>query len=190
MTVKAAIVSLGTALSLAGCALAGAVAPVIVPGGSDATVTSAPDPVRDPEVRLAARTFVQVVDQVEPVAEATCREMMPRANCDFRIVVDDRPGVPPNAFQTLDSDGNPIIAFTLALILDIRNPDELAFVMAHEAAHHILRHLDKVRESAVLGATILSGVAAMTGASAEGVRSAEQLGAAVGARVRQREAPG
>lgn len=130
----------------------------------------------------AARQFIRVVETVEPVAERICRDRSQGINCDFLIVVDDRPGQPPNAFQTLDRDGRPVLAFNLALIASAQNADELAFVMGHEAAHHILRHLEKVQQSATIGATILSGVAAITGASAEGVRSAEQLGAAVGAR--------
>lgn len=134
------------------------------------------------KANAAARRFVSVVETVEPVAEAECRKRTSNWPCDFRIAVDDRPDQPPNAFQTEDNFGRPIIAFTLALILSVRNEDELAFVMGHEASHHILKHLEKTRESATVGAVIFSGIAAITGASAEGVRSAEQLGAIVGAR--------
>ena len=130
----------------------------------------------------AARRFVSVVETVEPVAEAECRKRTNGWPCDFKIVVDDRPGQPPNAFQTEDDFGRPILAFNLPLILSVRNEDELAFIMGHEAAHHILKHLEQTRESATVGAVIFSGIAAITGASAEGVRSAEQLGAIVGAR--------
>ena len=62
----------------------------------------------------AARNFVSVVQRVEPVAERECRSRLPRANCDFLIVVDDRRGQPPNAYQTEDRQGRPVIAFTLA----------------------------------------------------------------------------
>ncbi len=136
----------------------------------------------DPRAQRAARQFVEVVSIVEPVAEAECRRVMAGRNCDFQIVVDDRPGQPPNAFQTVDKNGRPILAFNLALIASVKNRDELAFVMGHEAAHHILSHLDRMRENAVVGAVVFSGIAAMTGASAKEVREAEQLGAEVGAR--------
>ncbi len=135
----------------------------------------------------AARTFISVVETVEPVAERECRQANPRTNCDFQIVVDDRPNQPPNAFQTVDRNGRPIIAFNLALIASARNADELAFVMGHEAAHHILNHLARQRENATVGAVIFSGIAAITGASADGVRTAEELGAAVGARTYSKE---
>ena len=81
--------------------------------------------------RAKVDQFVAVVRTVEPVAEQFCAAQTGQGtNCDFRIVVDDRPGQPPNAFQTLDRDGRPIIAFTLAMIAEVRNQDELAFVMS------------------------------------------------------------
>jgi len=97
-------------------------------------------------------------------------------------VVDDRPGQEANAFQTLDRQGRPIIAFNLALIASVENADELAFVMGHEASHHILGHLARVEEDAAIGAIIFSGLAEMSGADAATVRSAEEFGASVGAR--------
>lgn len=75
-----------------------------------------------------------------------------------------------------------MLAFNLALIRDAQNADELAFVMGHEASHHILGHLDRVQEDAAIGAIIFSGIAAMTGADEASVRSAEEFGASVGAR--------
>ncbi|NNE52517.1 MAG: M48 family metalloprotease [Sulfitobacter sp.] len=130
----------------------------------------------------AARSFVQVVRAVEPVAERECRTRTQGVNCDFNIVVDDRPGQPPNAFQTLDRNGRPIVAFTLALIADARNADELAFVLGHETAHHIAGHIDRQQQNAVAGAVIFAGLATLTGGDASAVRSAQRLGAQVGAR--------
>lgn len=130
----------------------------------------------------AARQFVTVVETVEPVAERECRRRAPAANCDFQIVVDDRPGQPPNAFQTVDRNGRPILAFNLALIASVSNADELAFVMGHEAAHHVLGHLARTQQNAAVGAVILSGLAALGGANADAVQSAEQIGATLGAR--------
>ena len=134
--------------------------------------------------RLDSRTlgnnFRTVVARVEPVAEQICREQSPQLNCDFRIVVDDRENAPPNAFQTVDENGRPIIAFTLSLISVTLNQDELAFVMAHEAAHHIQGHLQQQRQNATLGALIFGQLASGAGASAQ--RTAQQLGASLGVR--------
>lgn len=133
-------------------------------------------------VTQAARSFVEVVRTVEPIAERECRARTQGVNCDFNIVVDDRANQPPNAFQTLDRQGRPIVAFTLALIADARNADELAFVLGHETAHHIAGHIERQQQNAVAGAVIFAGLAALGGAGSEAVRSAQQLGAQVGAR--------
>ncbi|KEJ89774.1 M48 family metallopeptidase [Sulfitobacter donghicola] len=133
-------------------------------------------------VRSAARNFVSVVNTVEPVAERECRARTSNVNCDFNIVVDDRPNQPENAYQTVDRNGRPIIAFTLALIEDARNVDELAFVMGHEAAHHIAGHIGRQQQNAVAGAVIFAGLATLSGGDASAVESAQRLGAQVGAR--------
>ncbi len=130
---------------------------------------------------------MSVVARVEPVAEALCRQRAAGVNCDLRIVVDDRPGQPPNAFQTVDRSGRPIVGFTLALIADARNADEIAFVMGHESAHHVLNHIPRRLQTAQ-GAAILAGaLARANGATAEGVRQAEAFGAEVGARSYSKE---
>lgn len=157
---------------------------VVVTGGREVTDEPVGPP---PSIREAARAFISVVDDVEPIAEAVCLERGIAASCDFQIVVDDRPGAPPNAFQTIDRRGRPVIAFTLSLILDARNADELAFVMGHEAAHHIEGHLDRQREIATLGATVFGQLAGVGGANSQGVRSAQEIGAALGARTYSRE---
>ena len=90
--------------------------------------------------RTNARNFVQVVNTVEPVAERECRARTTNLNCDFNIVVDDRPGQPANAFQTLDRQGRPIIAFTLALIDDARNEDDaLGTIITQRAGYDPIR---------------------------------------------------
>jgi predicted Zn-dependent protease len=137
--------------------------------------------------REKVEQFLSVVQRVEPVAERTCRDRAPRLNCDFRIVVDDRPGQPVNAYQTLDRSGRPILAFTLPMIASVRNADELAFVMGHEAAHHIAGHIPRQQQSAMAGAVILGGLAALTGAGQSVVDGAVDLGAGVGGRVFSKE---
>lgn len=132
--------------------------------------------------RAAAENFLTVVSRVEPIAERFCRERGVARNCDFRIVIDDRPGQPPNAFQTLDSFNRPVIGFTLALIADARNQDELAFVLGHEAAHHIEGHIPKRQDQALSGALMAGVLAQASGLSAEEVRAAQNMGAEVAAR--------
>ncbi len=131
---------------------------------------------------VAARNFVDVVSRVEPVAEALCRARTTGVNCDLRIVVDNRPGLPPNAFQTVDRRGRPIVGFTLALIADARNEDELAFVLGHEASHHIGGHIPRQREEALKSAVLASAIAQASGADAQTAREVGNIGASIGAR--------
>jgi predicted Zn-dependent protease len=169
------------AFVLAGCqpVVVGTQTPVATPNPTPASSPVADIPRSE---RAMARAFINVVDRLEPVAERECRTRAPRLNCDFQIVVDTRPDQPANAFQTVDDTGQPIIAFTIELISDMRNTDEIAFVMAHEAAHHIKNHLEQQRRNATLGAVVFGQLAGVTGGGAEAVRTAQELGAAVGAR--------
>lgn len=135
-----------------------------------------------------ARNFVSVVQRMEPKIEQQCfaRRQTP-VRCDFQFVVDDRPGLEPNAFQTVDSAGRPIIGFTVSLINETYNADEIAFVVGHEASHHILGHLDAKAASARTGAVILGSIAAATGADVTAVRGAQSLGAQFGTRYFSRD---
>lgn len=178
-----------TALAL----LAGCVAPVAVaplPGVPPVVPLPAtgPSPDRINSPQAAANTFVAVIRQMEPAVEREClaRRTSP-INCDFQFVVDDRPGLDPNAFQTLGRDGRPVIGFTLSLLAAARNKDELAFVVGHEASHHILGHITQKASAANAGAIILTGIAAASGAGAASIRTAQEMGAQLGARYYSRD---
>jgi predicted Zn-dependent protease len=165
-----------TVMGLAGCV-------TVQPG----TPTALPLQVAVPQ-NPAQMSFAAVVAQVEPVAEALCRERNGfGADCDLQIVVDPRADLPPNAFQTLDRAGRPIIGFTQALIADARNADEIAFVMGHESAHHIAGHIPRREQSAMAGALVAGVLAQASGADPEAIRQIQQLGAEVGARSYSRE---
>ncbi len=135
-----------------------------------------------PDARVAAANFARVVETMEPVVTRECRRMAPRRNCDFIIVVDTRPGVPPNAFQTLDESGRPVIGFTAALLADARNTDELAFILGHEAGHHIAGHIPRRADQARTGAIIAGALAALTGADEDTITRVAGIGGEIAAR--------
>lgn len=152
-------------------------------GAGGAPLPAAAPAGRETELQSRARDFVTAVAAVEPIAERECRQRAPALDCDFLILVDDRPGVPANAYQLRDETGRPMIVFTLGLIAETRNADELAFVLAHEASHHILGHLDQQTRNAAAGAAALGQLATVLGTRDEAaLRSAQQLGAVFGAR--------
>jgi Zn-dependent protease with chaperone function len=158
--------------------LAGCVTPVAQPPQSAPVATEAAYlPPRE-----AARNFITAVAAMEPVVERACRARIPNNRCDFQIVVDDRRDQPPNAFQTIDKQGRPILGFTLALIADARNVDEIAFVMGHEAAHHILGHIPQQQQSATQGALIAGILVAAGGGGSDAIENAQKIGASLGAR--------
>ncbi len=183
--------TLTAVLMLAGCVVPATTAPGPVgplqkqPGGG---VVQAVSPGSGLTAEQAISTFVSAVQRVEPVAEQVCRQRAtPGTNCDLQIVVDSRTTLPPNAFQTVDGRGRPVIGFTLALIADARNADEIAFVLGHEASHHIRGHIPKREESALAGALVAGVLAQASGADAAAVRAAQDAGAQVGARTYSRE---
>lgn len=148
--------------------------------GPSPAVRDVPDQLRTRD--QTGRAFARVVAQVEPVAERECRARTSGVNCDFRILVDDRPNLPANAFQTLDENQRPILVFTLALLDEARNADEIAFVMGHEAAHHVAGHIARQKQNAAAGAVIFGGLASITGGDPGAIESAQRIGAQVGAR--------
>ena len=167
-------------LALAACDATMVSGPAGAPNSAAAPGTTA-------QSQAIARDFVEVVRTVEPVAEQECRARTSLTKCDFRIVVDDRPDQPSNAFQTLDEAGRPVIAFTIRLIADARNKDELAFVLGHEAAHHIAGHIQRTQQNAVAGAVIAGSLAVLLGGNPEDVETAQRTGAQVGARTYSKE---
>lgn len=184
------------ALSTVAAILLAACTPVVVtdtprlpPPRSETKVTTVARPavaVRSP--REAASNFTGVMRLMKPAVTRDCLARRTRPiNCDFQFVVDDRPNLPPNAFQTQDAQGRPIVGFTLALIAEARNADEMAFVVGHEASHHILNHLARKSSSATAGAVILGGLAAAAGADPTTVGTIQRVGASVGSRVYSRD---
>lgn len=164
-------------LAVAGCVSVPQQMPGTLPQGSVGTSPAAVS------ADQKARNFVSVVQRMEPALEQQClaRRTSP-IRCDFQFVVDDREGMEPNAFQTVDSLGRPIIGFTLSLITETQNADEIAFVVGHEASHHILGHLDAKAGAARRGAIIMGTIAAATGGDAVAVRGAQNMGAQFGSR--------
>jgi predicted Zn-dependent protease len=137
--------------------------------------------------------FAEVVRAVQPVAARQCRQRIQSTqgtkatNCEFLVFVDPNRWAAPNAFQSLDEQGRPVLTFTASLITSTRNPDELAFILGHEAAHHIARHLDRQEINAATGADAFGELAKLTGGNAADVAYAQRLRAEVGARSYSKE---
>ena len=167
---------LAALLLLTGCA------GINLPTGGPPAALVATQADSQPTAQQAVESFVAVIEQVEPVAEKLCRQRTRGVNCDLQIFVDARVRQPPNAFQTVDKTGRPVIVFTIALIADARNADEIAFVMGHEASHHILGHISKREDASQTTAVLAAVLAQSSGAGPDEVRNAIKFGAELGAR--------
>lgn len=152
------------------------------------TTVSAPTPASTGPVpdrvtsSTAAANFRAAVSRVEPVAESICRQRTRNVNCDFLIRVDPNRNAPSNAFQSLTRNGRPVLTFTLALIADARNQDEIAFVIGHEAAHHIEGHIALQQQSATAGAILGGVIGQIAGAGSQVVDGLSRAGGTIGAR--------
>ena len=93
--------------------------------------------------------FRRVASRVATTAEEFCAEQMDLADlgsCRFSFALADDPKAPPNAFQSRDADGRPLITMTSSLLAQLRNDHEIATVLSHEAAHHVAGHIPQVSQ--------------------------------------------
>lgn len=135
------------------------------------------------DVPVSVARALEVSQRIEPVAEALCRSETPDQNCDFEMLVDRDPRSGVNAFQTINPNNRrPVIILTVGLIREVRNADELAFVIGHEAAHHIARHIAQQEQAALAGARIFGANAQQQGANRQQILEAAQNGAILGSR--------
>ncbi|MBE1284231.1 MAG: M48 family metalloprotease [Rhodobacteraceae bacterium] len=158
---------------------------VTVDAPSSAPVQAAQPAASGPKMSYsqAASAFARVQRRVEPTAEKSCRDInQGQVNCDFKIQISKDRDAPPNAYQSLDKSGRPLITFTPAMLTTFRNADEIAFVMGHEAAHHIRGHLARQSRDAAIGAILGTALVAAAGGSANDISAAQDLGAFVGGR--------
>jgi len=168
-----------SALALAGC--------VETTGSVPAPVSTSASSVSN-QGGISVARFNRVVARMEGVSERACRQRVRSGvNCDFKVVLDTDPRQPANAYQSQERDGRPVLTFNVALLQDMRNDDEVAFVFGHEAAHHISGHLAQTQQTATLGAVLGGGIAVLLGGGQSAVDIGTNLGGSVGARAYSKE---
>lgn len=130
-----------------------------------------------------ADKFEGIVARLAPVVRDTCEAADIARNCEILLYVGSIEGGSANAFQSVDRLGRPFVLITPELIEQALNADEVAFVLAHEAAHHIQGHIDLAQANAAIGAEIFGDEIAAAGGTRAEIREARQLGAFLGQRV-------
>ncbi|SEC10179.1 Peptidase family M48 [Rhodobacter sp. 24-YEA-8] len=169
---------LAAAMVLSGC-----VVPAGYPTGSGPGSTPTRQEVLTSNGKpLAANDpILDVAARMTPVVIRFCREKLRRGNCAFQIAVDEDRAQPANAFQTLDDNGRPVIVFTRSLLNLAKNPDELAFVLGHEAAHHIAGHIPRRQDQAMTGAILVGILGQSAGLTGEELKRVQEIGAGLAA---------
>lgn len=106
----------------------------------------------------------RVASKVEPAATTLCQEIHQgaQAQCVFKVVLADEPGV--NAY----ADGERVV-FLPGIMRMAKKDEELAYVMAHELSHNIMRHPQSTTSNAMVGTVI--GALADALASSQGLNT-------------------
>jgi len=114
---------------------------------------------------VAMARFKRVAPRIEQVGETLCQRETAELegfDCDVEIGIDNE--MPQrNAYFTYKDTvrkRDPIIMVTAPMLRDVRNDDELAFVLGHEYGHLIGRHIEKRQQQALAGALIMGVIAA------------------------------
>lgn len=125
--------------------------------------------------------FTRISKQINPIATSICKEQskdLPEKFCDFQFKINTDPRQPPNAFQSINRAGQPVVTFNHNMLRAVKNDHEIAFILGHEAGHQIARHLLKKRRNAMTGA--IMGSIILGGAGIDPQMAAD-LGSAIGA---------
>lgn len=147
------------------------------------TAAGVAQPPRDIAAEVAR--FREAAIRIDRAAQAVCVEMhpsRPSGFCAFEFRLVDEPDLGPNAFQTEGPNGRSLVAMTVQLVDVTDNVDEVAFILGHEAAHHIAEHLTRTRSQAMTGALVLGTLASLGNASDQTISEMMDLGAALGGR--------
>jgi len=124
---------------------------------------------------------------MEPRIESICRQFHTnrgRNFCDFQFKVITDTRQPPNAFQSLDKSGRPVITFTVNLLRSMANNDEIAFVIGHEAGHQIATHILQAQQNTAAGTLAGAILAGVIGADPQ---TGADLGGFIGRRAYSKE---
>lgn len=116
------------------------------------------------QVEALASRLAPIATRVERAASSLCTDMAtPYKECNFKVILD-----PKERGLNAHADGQNVVIYP-AMIDFARNDNHLAFVIAHEFAHNIMRHVQATRQNATLGS--LMGAVADVAAGAAGANT-------------------
>lgn len=126
--------------------------------------------------------YKRVASRVMPIAIQQCKSFhptKPKVFCDFNLQVITDPKQPPNAFQAFGKDGRPVLAFNVNMLRTVKNDDEIAFILGHEAGHLIAKHIEQKVNNQTAGALLGSLLIAAAGGNPQ---QGANIGGSIGGR--------
>ncbi len=118
------------------------------------------------QVEALAGRLTPIASRVTKASSALCRELgqpYAEANCQFQVILD-----PSERGLNAHADGQNVTIYP-AMVDFAKNDNHLAFVIAHEFAHNIMRHVDAQRKNVTVGT--LFGAMADIAAGAAGANT-------------------
>lgn len=110
-----------------------------------------------------------IAKRVEVASTSMCLDLGRLDNeCHFKVILD-----PSQKGLNAHADGQNVVVYP-AMVDFAKNDNQLAFVIAHEFAHNIMRHVDSQRKNTMIGSLV--GVAADLAGSASGVNTGGAFG--------------
>lgn len=111
----------------------------------------------------------RLVSKMAPDATKLCRELNgPDANCDMKVVLD-----PKGKGLNAHADGKQVVVYS-AMVDFAKNDTQLAFILAHEYTHHMMRHVQSSQQNVMGG--VLLGTLADALAASQGLNTQGQFG--------------
>jgi hypothetical protein len=112
-------------------------------GPESASVTSVARVTEIAQAPDLSKRVLSVWRKLEDVSVEMCRselELRDHSQCDFELIFDKSNKRKANAKSWIGKNGSSFLSINRALLKSFRNDDEIAFVLAHEAAHTIATH--------------------------------------------------
>ena len=109
--------------------------------------------------RFVASDIEKTWDTIEPSVFAICNSANTHERplaCSFQLEVSNKPVAKPNAKTWKGKDGIAHISVNSAMLRMFQNIDEIAFVLAHEAAHTVANHHGKIGHKNLSGGFTIS----------------------------------
>lgn len=121
------------------------------------------------QVEALAGRLAPIASRVSKAAGALCQDIgQPSAKCQFKVILD-----PSKRGLNAHADGQDVVIYP-AMIDFTKNDNHLAFVIAHEFAHNIMRHIEAQQSNVTVGTLFgaMADVAAgAAGANTQGIFS-------------------